>query len=236
MTSPSSMMADGAGRAPVGELAALDALGISKRYGRHWILRDVSFSLTPGSLVGVVGENGAGKSTLLRILAGELRPTGGAVTLRGALGYCPQAPVLNEALTVRQHLDYFRAAYDLTSLAWAGELVERLRYTRYYDTPVRALSGGSKQKLNLTIALMRDPATLLLDEPYQGFDWETYLRFWDLAAELRKRGRAVLVISHLIYDRSRFDQIYTLTDGQLRLILASESMDSNAAPVPEGAS
>ncbi len=70
MASPSSMMAEGAGSAPAGELAALDALGISKRYGRRWILRDVSFSLTPGSLVGVVGENGAGKSTLLRILAG----------------------------------------------------------------------------------------------------------------------------------------------------------------------
>ncbi len=161
------------------------------------------------------------------------------MTLRGALGYCPQAPGLNQALTVGPHLDYFRAAYGLTSLAWADELVERLGYTRYRDTPVRALSGGSKQKLNLTIALMRDPTTLLLDEPYQGFDWETYLRFWDLAAELRKRRRAVLVISHLIYDRSRFDQIYTLADGQLRLALASERsepMDSNAAPVSEGAS
>ncbi len=196
---------------------ALAVRGVSKRYGHRQVLSDVSFTLSVGALVGVVGENGAGKSTLLRILAGELRPSAGAVSLGGRMGYCPQAPILNEALTVAQHLDYFRAAYRLSTLRRADELVERLGFARYRDTPVRALSGGSKQKLNLTLALMHDPAVLLLDEPYQGFDWETYLRFWELAAELRRQGRAVLIISHLIYDRSHFDQLYTLADGRLRL-------------------
>ncbi|HZC07209.1 MAG TPA: ABC transporter ATP-binding protein [Ktedonobacterales bacterium] len=199
------------------ERDALIARGISKRYGRRQVLQDISFELAAGSLVGIVGENGAGKSTLLRILAGELRPSAGEVSLNGALGYCPQAPVLNDALTVAQHLDYFRAAYHLADERWATELVQRLGYERYCATPVRALSGGSKQKLNLTIALMRDPAVLLLDEPYQGFDWETYLRFWDLASELRQRGRAVLIISHLVYDRSRFDKLYSLANGRLQL-------------------
>ncbi|HKS71488.1 MAG TPA: hypothetical protein VJQ45_13775, partial [Ktedonobacterales bacterium] len=64
--------------------------------------------------------------------------------------------------------------------------------------------------------LMHDPAVLLLDEPYQGFDWETYLRFWELANEQRERGRAVLVISHLVFDRERFDRLYTLRDGLLQ--------------------
>lgn len=214
--------------------AALEARGITKRYGRSTILRDVSFSLAAGSLVGIVGENGAGKSTLLRILAGELRPSGGAVALAGALGYCPQAAILNEALTVAQHIDYFRAAYRLADTLRADELVERLGFARYRDTAVRALSGGSKQKLNLTLALMHDPAVLLLDEPYQGFDWETYLRFWELATELRQRGRAVLVISHLVYDRSRFDRLYTLVDGRLRLAEAAANVaDTPAAPATE---
>jgi ABC-type multidrug transport system ATPase subunit len=212
MSSPLPSVADHATDTRV----VLDAQGISKQYGRRRILRDVSFSLTAGSLVGIVGENGAGKSTLLRILAGELRPSAGAVSLAGALGYCPQAAILNESLTVAQHLDYFRAAYGLADLRRADALVERLSFARYRETAVHALSGGSKQKLNLTIALMHDPAVLLLDEPYQGFDWETYLRFWDLAAELRQQGRAVLVISHLVFDRSRFDRIYSLTAGQLQ--------------------
>jgi len=212
----SSTVADGAGAAVTAGRVALAARNISKRYGRRVVLRDVSFELAAGALVGIVGENGAGKSTLLRILAGELRPSGGAVAVDGALGYCPQAAVLNEALSVAQHLDYFRAAYGLADTRRADALVERLGFARYRDMPVRALSGGSKQKLNLTIALMHDPTVLLLDEPYQGFDWETYLRFWELAADLRERGRAVLVISHLVYDRSRFDRLYTLAGGQLQ--------------------
>ena len=193
----------------------LQVRDLHKAYGRHVVLQEVSFAIAPGTLVGIVGENGAGKSTLLRILAGELAPDRGTVELRGALGYCPQTVILNDALTVAQHLAYFRAAYRLTSLDRAEELLERLTFQRYRQAPVGALSGGTKQKLNLTLALMHDPAVLLLDEPYQGFDWDTYLHFWDVAADLRRRGCAVLVISHLFFDRERFDCLYHLAHGAL---------------------
>ena len=136
------------------------------------------------------------------ILAGELRPDRGRVELDGSLGYCPQEAILNETLTVAQHLNYFAAAYGIRDLRRADDLVEQLAYQQYRRTTVATLSGGTKQKLNLTLALMHDPHILLLDEPYQGFDWETYLRFWDLAAELRARGCAVLIISHLLFDQS----------------------------------
>ncbi|HET8629299.1 MAG TPA: ABC transporter ATP-binding protein [Thermomicrobiales bacterium] len=201
----------------------LAARGIAKAYGRvrrRPVLRDVTFAVAPGTLVGVVGENGAGKSTLLRILAGDLAPDRGALRLRGALGYCPQTAILNDALTVAQHLAYFAAAYGLRDPGRADALVERLAYGQYRDAPVAALSGGTKQKLNLTLALMHEPRVLLLDEPYQGFDWETYLRFWDLAAELRAGGCAVLVISHLFFDRERFDALYELRHGRLAAPLA----------------
>jgi ABC-2 type transport system ATP-binding protein len=98
----------------------------------------------------------------------------------------------------------------------ARALVERLNFAHYSAARVATLSGGTQQKLNLTLALMHDPTVLLLDEPYQGFDWETYLRFWDLADELRGRGRAVLIISHLIFEHERFDQVYTLRGGLLQ--------------------
>ncbi|HEY7347009.1 MAG TPA: ABC transporter ATP-binding protein [Ktedonobacterales bacterium] len=188
---------------------------IHKSFGRHKVLQGVSFSVSPGTLVGIVGENGAGKSTLLKILAGELRPNQGQVMRRGALGYCPQQVILNEALTISQHLDYFRAAYGIDSLRPADELIERLGYARYRAAIVRTLSGGTKQKLNLTLALMHQPTVLLLDEPYQGFDWETYLRFWELTTELREQGCAVLVISHLFFEQKRFDELYHLQQGQI---------------------
>lgn len=188
---------------------------IEKSFGRHQVLQGVSFEVTPGTLVGIVGENGAGKSTLLKILAGELQPNGGQIVRRGTLGYCPQQVILHEDLTVNQHLDYFRAAYGIEDLRCAGELVEQLGYTTYRASVVRTLSGGTKQKLNLTLALMHRPQVLLLDEPYQGFDWETYLRFWAMADQLRTQGCALLVISHLFFEQQRFDILYQLQQGRL---------------------
>lgn len=188
---------------------------IEKSFGRHKVLQGVSFEITAGNLVGIVGENGAGKSTLLKILAGELRPNRGQIVRHGSQGYCPQQVILHDALTVNQHLDYFRAAYGLRDLHHADELIERLGYTAYRTSIVRTLSGGTKQKLNLTLALLHRPQVLLLDEPYQGFDWETYLRFWDLTSELRAQGCAVLVISHLFFEQPRFDSLYQLQQGLL---------------------
>jgi ABC-type multidrug transport system ATPase subunit len=180
------------------------------------VLSGVSFTVEPGTLVGIVGENGAGKSTLLRILAGDLRPNRGKVLRSGTMGYCPQQVILNDTLSVKQHLDYFRAAYNIGSLRRADELIEQLGYERYRSELVAHLSGGTKQKLNLTLALMHRPRLLLLDEPYQGFDWETYQCFWVLVKELQQEGCAVLVISHLFFEQQRFDVLYRLQEGQVR--------------------
>jgi ABC-type multidrug transport system ATPase subunit len=201
----------------------LAAHDLHRAYGRRRVLQGVSFTVPPGALVGIVGENGAGKSTLLRILAGELRADSGTVTCQGAIGYCPQTPVLNEALTVAQHLDYFAAAYGVADLAYTDSLVATLAYEPYRDARVGALSGGTRQKLNLTLALMHRPAVLLLDEPYQGFDWETYLRFWDLVTDLRADGRAVLVISHLLFEQRRFDRLYHLDHGRIESVPVEEA-------------
>ena len=200
----------------------LQVQNIEKSYGRHKVLRAVSFEIAPGTLIGIVGENGAGKSTLLKILAGELRPNQGQIFRRGKQGYCPQQVILHDALTVNQHLDYFRAAYGLHDLRQADALIERLGYSAYRTAVVKTLSGGTRQKLNLTLALLHRPRILLLDEPYQGFDWETYLRFWDLASELRAQGCAVLVISHLFFEQQRFDSLYQLQQGHLSPLTAAE--------------
>jgi ABC-2 type transport system ATP-binding protein len=81
--------------------------------------------------------------------------------------------------------------------------------------PAGTLSGGTRQKLNLTLALLHDPDVLLLDEPYQGFDWETYLRFWDLVADLRAHRKAIVIITHLVFDQDHFDLLADLSGGRL---------------------
>jgi ABC-2 type transport system ATP-binding protein len=206
----------------------LEATGISKSYGHHQVLRGAGLAVGPGQLAAVVGENGSGKSTLLKILAGTLAADSGQVRLSGTLGYCPQDPVLAGNLTVGQHLRYFAAARRLPSLERADALMAELGYRNYRDTAAGALSGGTRQKLNLTLALLHDPDVLLLDEPYQGFDWETYLRFWDLVGDLRSRGKAIVVITHLVFEQDRFDMIADLAGGQLHE-RTQEERSSNAS-------
>ncbi|MEV6715364.1 ABC transporter ATP-binding protein [Lentzea sp. NPDC051208] len=194
---------------------ALRAVGLYKAFGSHQVLRGVEFSLRPGEIMGIIGENGAGKTTLLRVLSGELRADSGSVVHRGRLGYCPQRIVVNNELTVEQHLRYFQSAYQLATLTRAHELVERLDLSRYLNRKAGLLSGGTKQKLNLILALMHDPGVVLMDEPYQGFDWDNYLAFWAITRELCDRGQSVLVISHIAHDIKRFDRLHRLREGQV---------------------
>jgi ABC-2 type transport system ATP-binding protein len=197
-------------------MTVLAARGICKSFGRRRVLSGLDLDVEPGELVAVVGENGTGKTTLLRILAGDLRPETGSVTIGGRPGYCPQAVVLDDALTVDQHVRYFQAAYGISSSARAEELIDRLGYAACRRQRAGTLSGGTRQKLSLTLALMHDPPVLLLDEPYQGFDWQTYLAFWDLAGELKAAGTATVVISHLVFEHQRFDRICNLAGGRIQ--------------------
>jgi energy-coupling factor transporter ATP-binding protein EcfA2 len=116
---------------------------------------------------------------------------------------------------VDQHVCYDQVAYGLGRTGRAEELVQRLGFAACRGQRAGTLSGGTRQKLSLTLALMHDPPVLLLDEPYQGFDWQTCLASWGLTDELRDRGTAPLVISHLVFEHGRFDRICHLRDGQV---------------------
>lgn len=192
--------------------------GVWPRRRSNHVLRGVSFQLTAGTMVGLVGENGSGKSVLMRIIAGSLKPDGGTVAINGRLGYCPQIPMLYEKLTCDETFVLFGHAYNLVTdeaRARANQLYEVLSFGKFRSTLVEHLSGGTRQKLNLAIALLNEPTLFLLDEPYAGFDWETYQVFWSLAASLRDMGTTILIISHFIHEQERFDRILRLVDGTL---------------------
>jgi ABC-type multidrug transport system ATPase subunit len=222
---PTPIMPD---RQPDGEDAercpVLRATGVVKSYRRGWwprrrslpALRGVDAELCAGEVVGLVGENGSGKSTLMKILVGALDADAGTVETAGRIGYCPQEPLLYDRLTCDEHLELFSVAYGMapTAAQEAGDaLYDALGFSRWRATQVAELSGGTRAKLNLALALLADPDVLLLDEPYAGFDWDTYLRFWELAAARRAAGRSVLVVSHFVTDEQRFDRLIEMRDG-----------------------
>ncbi len=125
---------------------------------------------------------------------GELAADAGTVTHAGVLGYCPQQPVVYERLTCDEHIELFARAYRMTHEAERRarrDLYAALGFERYAGTRADRLSGGTLAKLNLTLAMLANPQVLLLDEPYAGFDWDTYLKFWDLVGQRRAEGRSV---------------------------------------------
>ncbi len=191
---------------------------ISKSFGRKEILKSVSLEMNSASIYGIVGENGSGKSTLLKIIVGEWKSDSGKVHTSGRIGYCPQQTLLFSQLTVNEHFRYFAAAYNLSRKKWkdTSELVmNQFNFKKYQDDKIANLSGGTQQKLNLAIALLHQPKLLILDEPYNGFDWDTYQRFWTHTDHLQNEGCAILIVTHLLTERERFNQIYNLEEGKL---------------------
>ena len=191
---------------------------ISKAFGKNHVLKKVSFEMSSSLLYGIVGENGSGKSTLLKIIVGEWEPDDGNISVEGRIGYCPQKTLLFTQLTVDENLEYFAAAYRISKgdlFSRSESLMTAFNFKKYRRERVSNLSGGTQQKLNLSIALLHQPKLLILDEPYNGFDWDTYLKFWDYTNQLRKEGCAVLVVTHLLTETERFDKIYSLVEGVL---------------------
>lgn len=192
---------------------------IEKKLQKNRVLRDVSLKVSAGQLIGIVGENGSGKSTLLKIIAGEWKSDRGNVKVQGSKGYCPQQSQLFSLLTVEEHFNYFAVAYGMTreqQQERSDSLMTYFNFKNSFKQKVQHLSGGTQQKLNLSIALLHKPRLLILDEPYSGFDWDTYMKFWDFARQLQSEGCAILVVSHLLTEQERFDHIFTLKEGCLQ--------------------
>lgn len=187
--------------------------GITKSFGRTTILDGVDLDVHAGEVVALTGENGAGKSTLMKIAAGLIRSDGGQIRIGSRIGYCPQAPGLFELLTADDHLVMFGRGAGIgraESLQRGHAILAEFDYPLHERSVTRDLSGGTRQKLNLALALLTDPGVLLLDEPYQGFDRGTYVNFWDHCRAWRDSGKAVVVVTHMLAELERVDRVVEL--------------------------
>jgi ABC-2 type transport system ATP-binding protein len=197
--------------------AACEARGLTKRFGDRIALDAVSFTLQPGELVGLVGANGAGKTTLLSLLAGVLAPDAGSLSLSGSVGWVPQAVAVYSRLTVTENLRLFARLEQVADVeAVVSRMLEQTRLADRSDERAGRLSGGNRQRLNIALGLLAEPAVLLLDEPTAALDPDQRERLWEFIATLAARQTTVLFSSHELSEvRRRADRVLALEDGRL---------------------
>lgn len=186
---------------------------VTKRYRRRQVLRETDLSLRAGEVAAIVGANGSGKSTLLNICAGLTRASSGTVERTPRIGYAPQQDGVAALLTPDEHFRLFGAAYRMNtrkSVAVGNHLAAQLGWRPRKGTIASHLSGGTQQKLNVVLSELNRPDLILLDEPYQGFDQESYIDFWNQVFRWRDGGAGVLVVTHMLHDLERVDHVLEL--------------------------
>ena len=201
---------------------------LGRRFRRTWALRDCGLAIPDGHVVGLVGPNGAGKTTLLNLAAGLLRPTAGDITVLGGqrpgsdaarigIGFVSQDAPLYGHLPAGAMLDL---AGDLNVTWDRDRALARIADQRIpLDRKVRALSGGQRAQLALTIALAKRPRALILDEPLASLDPLARHDFMaSLMGEVAREGLSVVFSSHVVAELERIaDYLVVLNDGQLQL-------------------
>lgn len=210
--------------------AAISCNELTKRFGDRVAVNSLTLSVPKGSIYGFLGPNGSGKSTTIRMLCGLLAPTSGSGTVLGLdvmtqseeikqkIGYMSQKFSLYEDLTVEENLDFYAGVYQLSAAERKkrkAELIEMAGLTGREKQLAGSLSGGWKQRLALSCALLHKPELLILDEPTAGVDPVSRRIFWEVIHELAGQGITVLVTTHYMDEAQTCDWIGFIFFGNL---------------------
>jgi lipopolysaccharide export system ATP-binding protein len=217
----------------VREPATLEALGLTKTYGRRTVVKDVRVSIDQGEVVGLLGPNGAGKTTTFYMIVGLARPDGGRVCLGGeeitglpmylrarkGIGYLPQEASIFRKLTVEENVLAILEAQGLAASEQrrrARQLLEELKILPLGRQAAYTLSGGERRRLEICRALATSPSFILLDEPFAGIDPLAVDDIQRIIAHLKERGIGVLITDHNVRETLKItDRAYILTDGEV---------------------
>lgn len=214
----------------------VQAVGLTKMFRDFWnrpkarAVNGIDFEIRPGEVVGLLGPNGSGKSTTVKMLLGLLYPTGGKVTVFGKsprvvetkreIGYLPEESYLYKFLTAEETLDFFGSLFNLSAAdrkQRIDQLLEMVGLSHARYRKVGEFSKGMARRIGLAQAMINDPAFLILDEPTSGLDPLGCREVKDLILALKKRGKTVLITSHLLSDVEDIcDRVIILYGGQIR--------------------
>jgi ABC-2 type transport system ATP-binding protein len=207
----------------------LQVEGLVKTYRDFVAVAGVSFTVSPGEIVGLLGPNGAGKTTTMRCIAGILRATGGRILINGhdlvadqrraklGLAFVPEVPSLYELLTVREHLKFVAMCFDRVDEynKHGSELLRRYDLDEKADSFVATLSKGMKQKLAVACASVHDANVWLLDEPLIGVDPRGAHEFRSELTRMRSEGKCILISTHLLDTAQKLcDRVIILSRGK----------------------
>lgn len=207
----------------------IEVKNLTKRYGSHCAVNNISFQVEEGEILGFLGPNGAGKSTTMNILTGYLSATDGTVTINGHdileepneakanIGYLPEIPPLYLDMTVREYLDFM---YDLKKCALPRvkhitEICKVVKIENVYNRLIKNLSKGYKQRVGLAQALIGNPPVLILDEPTVGLDPNQIIEIRSLIKSLGKH-HTVILSSHILPEiEAVCDRIVVINQGEI---------------------
>ncbi len=216
---------------------SVDVRNLSKNYGDVDALKEISFSVRKGELFGFIGPDGAGKTTLFRILATLLLANSGSAMVEGfdvvkeyrkirqIIGYMPGKFSLYQDLTVEENLRFFATIFG-TTIEENYDLVKEI-YSQIEPFKTRKagqLSGGMKQKLALSCALIHKPEVLFLDEPTTGVDAVSRQEFWEMLKRLKDQGITILVSTPYMDEASLCDRVALIQDGSIMQISTPEEV------------
>ena len=218
----------------------LKVSNISKNYDHIVALDDISFNVERGELFGLIGPDGAGKTTLFRIIATLLLPDSGQVNFNGNdvvenyqyvrenVGYMPGRFSLYQDLSVRENLEFFATIFNTTveeNMHMIRDIFKQLE--PFQKRRAGALSGGMKQKLALSCALIHKPTMLLLDEPTTGVDAVSRKEFWQMLKGLRDQGITILVSTPYMDESRLCDRVALMQDGKIMDMDTPDKIASN---------
>jgi len=212
-------------------MAAIEIDSVDKSFGKIRALQDVSVTIEDGELFGFIGPDGAGKTTLFRIITTLIKPDRGRVSvlgrnaidhyyeLRALLGYMPGKFSLYSDLSVRENIDFFAGVFK-TTLQENYELVEPIysQLEKFENRLAGALSGGMKQKLALSCALIHKPKLLVLDEPTTGVDAVSRQEFWNMLQDLNKKGLTIIISTPYMDEAEKCERVALIDEGKIMQI------------------
>ena len=223
---------------------AIEVNNVSRSYGKVKALDDVSFTVGKGEVFGLIGPDGAGKTSMYRILCTLLLPDGGTATVDGydvvtqlkdirrRVGYMPGKFSLYQDLTVEENLRFFATLFG-TTVEEGYDSIRAIysQIERFKDRKAGALSGGMKQKLALSCALVHQPSVLFLDEPTTGVDPVSRKDFWDMLGALKERGITIVASTPYLDEVRRCERVAFLDHGKVRGIGTPDEMLTRFADI-----